>query len=120
MYRNGQITKGLSGQGIPAVEERIYLLNNGDNESDLTGGWDSEGYSLYNGKTIVRGHNRRSASSTLEISSPGIGQASCVLLGTQAPIPVNIKRYLVIEAKINDRTENHDHKVIISKSKELA
>lgn len=120
MYTNGPITKGFNGLEIPGIAERIYLFEEGNNKADLTGCWDSSGYSLFNSKTIVNGHNTRTNANRLAIVSPGLGQPQCVLMGTQAPIPTKIKRYLAIEAQISDQYAASDFKVIISKQKALA
>ena len=119
MFTGGPITKGLKAQREFPVAERLYLFNQGDNKINATGCWENSGYSLFNGKTINRGYNVRNLGWNMKITSPGNGQSACVLLGTQISIPANLKRYLVVEAKVSSQAAASDFSIIISKSKEL-
>ena len=119
MFTGGTITNGLNAQKSFPVAERLYLFNQGDNKINATGCWENDGYSLFNGKTINRGNNPHVLGYNLKITSPGNGQSACVLMGTQISIPANLKRYLVVEAKVSSQAAAADFSIILSKSKEI-
>lgn len=120
MFTGGTITNGLKAQKSFPVAERLYLFNQGDNKINTTGCWENEGYSLFNGKTINRGYNPHVLGYNLKITSPGNGQSACVLMGTQISIPANLKRYLVVEAKVSSQAAAADFSIILSKTKEIS
>ena len=119
MWIGGPITKGLRAQDKLVSDERIFLFSHGNNEVNLTQCWDQKGYSLYNGKTIVRGYNPHTLGSNMEIESTGVGTSQSVLLGTQISVPTNLKRFLVVEAKVSDDTAAADFAIVLSKTKAL-
>lgn len=125
MYTDGRITKGLNGTGTPETAERIYLYNEGNNETNLTSGWSADGYVVIdsgNYITVLEGENTRQQynnNTPMVIASPGNQQRKAVLLGTNARVPIGSKRYLVVEAKTEGGNPNSNFCIILSQIKRL-
>ncbi len=109
MASGGNITRGYKAQKEMPIKERIYLYCRGRRNPNITGGWESKGYSNeINTRDIIAPSERvggegswPNAGSWFIFPEPNASEQAgkCFVIGTQVPVNLDAKRYLVIEAK---------------------